>query len=266
MSTSPEMTEMRSFLSDFEKKLKDREFTLQVIDRDLLKYLALLFMTLGHWAFDIAKVIKIKQLISFSLAAQYFAPPVFFFFIAEGYHYTKSKAKYAQRLFIFAAVTQIPHALTDPDGFSLYSLLCKWSVLMTLFLGLLSLIVLHSSWKLPMRLLAVGGLMGASCLLQAEWAVGGIAIILLFDLLRERPLLRFAMYITLVFAIGCFMLHRLPGITDFKRFLFPLWNAGIVITFFYNGRKGRFPVFSKYFFYVWYPLHLLLHWTFGLIL
>ena len=98
--------------------------------------------------------------------------------------------------------------------------LTVWSVLMTLFPGLLSLIVLHSSWKLP--------------------------------------LLRFALYIPLVFAVGCFMLHRLPGITDFRRFLFPLWNAGIVITFFYNGRKGRFPVFSKYFFYVWYPLHLLL--------
>ena len=32
----------------------------------------------------------------------------------------------------------------------------------------------------------------------------------------------------------------------------------IVITFFYNGRKGHFPTFSKWVFYVFYPLHLII--------
>lgn len=33
--------------------------------------------------------------------------------------------------------------------------------------------------------------------------------------------------------------------------------AMLVITFFYNGKKGHFPKFSKWIFYVFYPAHLI---------
>ncbi|MBP5605169.1 MAG: hypothetical protein J6X60_06465, partial [Ruminiclostridium sp.] len=220
MKTESEKT--INIFSACDNKLLNRELAVQFINRDLLKYIALLFMTLGHWALDIYKIFPDKAFLQFSVAAEFFAPPVFFFFIAEGYHYTKSKAKYAVRLLIFAVITQIPHSLTNPGGFTLYSLFLQWSVLMTLFLGLLALIVLHCSWKLPLRLLTIAALMAVSWLLQAEWAISGIVLMLLFDLLREKPLLRFALYIPLVYIIITITVGYLPTPNIYLKFLLPM--------------------------------------------
>ena len=254
-----------SALSSFDRRLRNKEFALQVINRDLLKYIALVLMTLGHWALIIYHIVQSKPFLQFSIAAEYFAPPVFFFFIAEGFHYTGSKSRYAIRLLIFAVITQIPHSLTHPDGLTPYTLFLQWNVIMTLFLGLASLIVLHCKWKLPLRILTIAALMAVSRLLNAEWAVSGIMIMLLFDLLREKPLLRLAGYIVLMFGVICVTLGHFPEISDLLRYLLPVWAAGFVITFFYNGKKGHFPKFSKYFFYIWYPLHLLIQWAFRFV-
>lgn len=62
-----------------------------------------------------------------------------------------------------------------------------------------------------------------------------------------------------------FRVSGTPILHAFLKFLLPVWAAGIVITFFYNGKKGYFPLFFKYFFYAWYPLHLLLQWIFRLL-
>lgn len=255
-----------SFPSALERKLLDKKLALQFIDRDLLKYIALILMTIGHWSLDIYKyILPSRPLFRFIVAAEYFAPPVFFFFIAEGAHYTGSRSRYAARLLILAAVTQIPYALTYPGGLTLYDLFLHWNVIMTLFLGLCALIVIHSERRLPLRLLTVAALMAVSWLLDCEWKVSGIMIMLLFDLLRQRPLLRLMAYTVLMFAVDCVMVRSIPALADYLHFLLPVWSAGVVITFFYNGRKGRFPLFSKYFFYVWYPLHLLLQWLFQII-
>lgn len=254
-----------SALASFDRRLLNKEFALQVINRDLLKYIALVLMTLGHWALIIYHLLQSKPFMQFSIAAEYFAPPVFFFFIAEGHHYTRSKSKYAIRLLVFAVITQLPHSLTHPDGITLYTLFLQWNVIMTLFLGLVALIVLHCKWKLPLRILTIAALMAVSWLLNAEWAVSGIMIMLLFDLLREKPLLRLAGYIVLMFGVTCVTLGHFPGMSDLLRYLLPVWAAGIVITFFYNGKKGHFPRLSKYFFYIWYPLHLLLQWAFQFV-
>ena len=48
---------------------------------------------------------------------------------------------------------------------------------MTLFLGLLALIVIHCNWNLFLRLTAVAALMAVSHLINCDWAVSGIMII-----------------------------------------------------------------------------------------
>lgn len=45
-----------------------------------------------------------------------------------------------------------------------------------------------------------------------------------------------------------------------------LMAAYLCMTVFYNGKKGRYPNFAKWFFYVFYPLHYLLIWMIQLTL
>ncbi len=266
MKTESEKVIKKSYFSTFDRKLLNKEFFLQFINRDMLKYIALVLMTLGHWQLTIYAILQSKPLLQILGSMVFFAPTVFFFFISEGFHYTKSKSKYAIRLLIFAVITQIPHSLTYPGGLTLHNLFLEWSVLMTLFLGLVALIVLKCEWKLPLRLLTIAVLMGVSWLLNCEWAVSGIMIILLFYLLREKPLIRLASYVILMFGVATVSLGYLPDKFTFLCYLLPAWSAGIIITFFYNGKKGHFPLFSKYFFYIWYPLHLFLQWLFQIIM
>ena len=40
--------------------------------------------------------------------------------------------------------------------------------------------------------------------------------------------------------------------------LFDFTVAYLLMTVFYNGKKGRFPTFSKWFFYIFYPSHIML--------
>ena len=248
MHTDFDTAQTDSFLSQLSRKLNSRAFPLQILNRDALKFLALFLMTLGHWQICIRKVLQCR-------------PLFFFVFIAEGFRYTTSRKKYALRLLLCAIVTQIPHTLTVENS-TVKTLFLQWSVLMTLFLGLLALIVLHTDWKLPLRLLAIAALMGLSLLLKAEWAVGGIVLILFFDLLHEKPLLRLAGFLPLMYAEVCVMCRRIPSGKQLLSLLLSPVAAIVVITFFYNGKKGHFPGFSKYFFYIWYPLHLLLEFVF----
>ena len=39
--------------------------------------------------------------------------------------------------------------------------------------------------------------------------------------------------------------------------LFDFAAAYVIMTVFYNGKKGKHPVFSKWFFYIFYPAHVL---------
>lgn len=77
----------------------------------------------------------------FLMQAALFAPPVFFLFIAEGFRYTRSRKKYAMRLLLFAVITQVPFCLVNFGTIFTVDALLNWNIFLTLFLGLLALIV-----------------------------------------------------------------------------------------------------------------------------
>ena len=83
------------------------------------------------------------------------------------------------------------------------------------------------------------GLLPVTLLLRADYGMSGYCFIVFMYALRERELLRAV--------IGC-------------GFLSSRWKAGLAFIpiALYNGKRGfiRGPV-AKYFFYLFYPLHLL---------
>ena len=48
--------------------------------------------------------------------------------------------------------------------------------------------------------------------------------------------------------------------------IFLFYLMPIALLYFYDGKKGPGGRFSKWFFYIFYPLHLALLWLFGLVL
>ena len=235
---------------------------LKVINRDMLKYMAMFMMGVGHMIIYLGVKhfagILPGWVMKFFVYGEFFAPPVFFFFISEGFRYTRSRKKYAIRLLVISLITQIPFFFCHYPDEPLWKILTSWNVMASLLAALLVLMVWDSKWKLYLRIIVMVVITGLTVLIQAEWMAFGPIMAFIFYLLREKPVLRFVIF-EAVMLVWQFIMNGF-----YISFTLGAWGyflavsaAIIVITFFYNGKKGHFPTFSKWVFYVFYPAHLL---------
>ena len=164
--------------------------------------------------------------------------PIFCFSIVEGFQKTRDAHSYLKRLLLFALVSEIPFDLAfrgqifAPD---------YQNVFWTLAAGLGALICLEDrtpeQWK---RMLGAAACMILPFLFHTDYSVYGVLAIVVMYRLRERKLP------ACLAGCGVLMLQN-P---------FEIWAIfGFLLLFFYNGERGRG---NKYFFYGFYPLHLLL--------
>ena len=188
------------------------------------------------------------------------APPIFFFFIAESFRYTHSPEKYALRLLIFAAITQIPFCLTANGTLFTEDIIFYLNIFFTLFLGVVSLIICNSELKLPLKILLVFAADAVTVVFGAQWMIFGIPIILSFYCFKDRPTIRLICFIVcamLNLLISYMSFEPVLGLEYFVTDLFFLVLGYVIVTVFYNGERGKYPKFSKWFFYIFYPVHLI---------
>ncbi len=247
----------------------NKSLNLRIINRDMLKYIAILFMFIGHFLLYTIKELRLLgipgNIANILVQLEFMAPPIFMFFIAEGFRYTSSKKKYAIRLLVFAVITQIAYVLCHTMTFDVVKFFTEWNVIMSLLLGLVVLIIWEWEKPLPVRILLIAICCGVSYGLKMEWAITGQLIILVFHVYRDNPIVRFALYELIMLGYIVITLGGLNAILIQWKFLVVTLIAIILITFFYNGEKGKHPKFSKYFFYVFYPAHLMLIYIVRLI-
>ena len=169
--------------------------------------------------------------------------PIYCFLLVEGFQKTHDVKKYALRLGVFALVSEIPFNLAfrgkvfSPD---------YQNVFLTLLLALLamwgmSLVETHVGIKwlgllLQIPVAALG--MTAAQLLHTDYAARGVFCILVMYILRRRRWQQ-------VLAGGLSFYYVLYEPTALPAFLL-IWL--------YNGERG---IRMKYFFYWFYPVHLL---------
>lgn len=175
--------------------------------------------------------------------------PIMCYFIAEGYYHTRNVTRYAMRLGCFALISHFPFCFFEfgrwpvsDGGLKLY----PTSIIWTLFLGLISLIVWSNDRLSP----AVKGILISGLCAAALFGDGSFSVVLC--------ILGFGMY------RGDFKKQALAllvtlAIPNLLMTLEPYWlGAFLVIPLLrqYNGSLGG-GKHSKWFFYVFYPLHLL---------
>ena len=166
-----------------------------------------------------------------------FAFPLFAFMLIIGFEKTHDRKKYGIRLFILALISEIPFDLM------IYRTVYypeHNNVIITLFLGFLALCSLEYFKKNRIiSFLVVLGLFFASRYLNADFRTGGFLFILLLYGLRKEKILQ------------CIIP---PVLLPMKAMVF----LSLVLTAFYNGKRGFKTPFLKYFFYAFYPLHMLI--------
>ena len=225
-----------------------------------LKYIALFSMFLDHIGV-IGKAFLSKNVYFLLRAVGRLSFPLFCFILAEGFFHTKNRKKYQQRLFIFALLSEIPYDLAFHylPASTLNSVLHlqklsltdfsaafqEQNVLFTLFLGFTAMILNFDILIIFCCLSEV---------FQTDCGAAGILCIYFFYSIYKKRGSSTELPIKAGF-IGTLpaALPLLTYVSPFPVQIFAL--ADSLLLHCYNGEKGRG---SKYFFYLFYPLHLLI--------
>ena len=222
----------------------------------LLKYIAVICMVIDHaaWAF-VPTASVLGQLLH---TVGRLTAPIMCFFVAEGYYHTRSRKRYLLRMAVFAVISVIPYAFYSADGNwnAVFSRFYDLGMIYTLTLGLLSVIVWNSNADEPVKLLGVAVLLFLSTF--GDWPYAGVLWVLAFAVFREEPKKRdIAFCIVSVFMAAWISARYFPRM-GFGCLRLTLCQFGTLLALpllrLYNGERGNQP---KWFFYIFYPAHLL---------
>ena len=192
--------------------------------------------------------------------------PIMFFFLVEGYQYTRDKKKYAVRLAVFAAVSYLPFVWFVTGGPPNPETFLKLNVIYTLLIGLLAIMADQEMVSGGRKSLVLLVLILLS--MPGDWSVIGLLYILTFSRNRGNRKRQSKAYslITLLFCAlnASYPLYQIISgqAVDSYYVSVAVINLGmflpILLLQFYNGEKGRGGKWAQYGFYVFYPAHLIL--------
>ena len=170
--------------------------------------------------------------------------PIFCFLLVEGFVHTRSKLRYLRNLAVFALISE---PIFDMAVFGVWSESRGQNVYFTLFLGVLTLWGIQKAQgmgrKALGRLLSLGAAAAgcaAAWLLSTDYGGYGVLAIVAIYLLRGRPVAGGAAACTCLLPLS---------------FLQAAGYGALIPIHLYNGERG---LRMKYFFYLFYPVHLLL--------
>lgn len=101
------------------------------------------------------------------------AMPIYAFGISQGFHFTRNKKSYAQRLLILAAISQIPY-------FYLHDYNLIFNIIFTFSLGLLLLVVLEKEYSVFLKSYVLISILVVSEFLGFEYGSYAILLILIY--------------------------------------------------------------------------------------
>ena len=242
---------------------------------DVLKCIAMLTMTLNHIAHVF--ISEDTWAYMFLVSIGHFTAPLMCWLIVDGYHYTHSVKKYALRLFVFALLSQFPYMLAFSGS------LLTFRNLNMLFTLLLSLGITAAWYEIKdemLRNLIIFVLLAASSI--CDWNIIGPLLTILYlrfstdapfanasfdkrNSLKKACLVGFLVVFISITATqaetGSFSVF---GSVTAGAVLFGFTSAicaaaaGLSYIYLYNGRRAKKgATFFKWFFYLFYPVHLL---------
>lgn len=217
-----------------------------------------------------------------------FTGPVMIYFLIEGYFYTHDVRRYAKRLLLFALLSQLPFSLATGGFFGnmLFTLLICLGVLHVhdhvadgglrkLLYVLLFFVSLFTDWNflsVPLVMFLRPAFHPAAAIVDhyadqpqingADPMNGSVKATRFYvDSVEQRcGMLKCVTYFIVV---SCLTKGMLEGVTEALGIVLGF----VCIAYFYNGQQVKIHrKFHKYFFYIYYPAHLLVLWGLHAIL
>ena len=230
------------------------------LNRNQLKYIVIAAMLIDHiaWAF-VPTFSVLGQIMHFigRLTA-----PTMAFFVAEGYHYTRNFKKYAVRMAVFAVISWVPFVFFETGRLpimiyegGLMRFHPEQGVIYTLFLGLMA-IRLWDSEKFPKWLKIIGIIAVCAISVIGDWAFMAVLWCLCFHIFRDEPKKKWIAFCIIGVFGSASMFFAAPWYSQL--FQIGVFAAPLLIGLCYNGEPGKKSAFNKWFFYIFYPAHMVI--------
>ena len=213
----------------------------------IIKWIAIIAMTFDHIAYHL-----LPEGITYDIFRDIgrIAYPLFAFLIAEGFHHTHNVWRYLGRLVLAALVSEMIIGIVFlATGNTSYFL--NTNVFIPLIMGLISLILLwQKKWYFQILILPI---LVLAYSLPIQYGVYGVLMILVFGLFTNRWLqLALFVLMSLLFIewplLECLdWTARYPGMSQWFSLM------AFIPLIFYNGKPGKY---NKWFFYLYYPIHI----------
>ena len=250
--------------------MKQKNIFLEGLDSFTLHILAISFMILDHsW-----NVFFVNQNQIWMNLLGRFAFPIFAFMLVEGFYKTKNRSKYLKRIFIFAVISEIPfNLLLSTSIFGSPSIFFPYNNVLWTFGIALYMLVLFEKIKnkdnLPVTVKILGKIiisilaMFITRLIVSDYLEYGIMMVLVFYFFRSKKWWNFIAQVILLAWINIFLiwgynvtLNCFGNEINVSSQSFAIFS--LVFIWLYNGKQGIHNKITKYMFYSFYPLHLLL--------
>lgn len=232
---------------------------------DNLKFIAVILMTIDHIAFGLLHYFlsvrymdilpqtytKLNNIYEFGKGLGRIAFPIFCFFLVEGFIKSKNLTKYAIRLLLFAIISEVPFDLGLYQKFYYPD---HQNVMLTLLLGLLMMMTIQ---RINEKIVGLSTQVKYLCIICAVTVYGQVANILHTDYSYRGIIL-----IALIYMLrNDKTLQLLAGaaLTSLQKCA-PI--AFLLLLFYDDSQKPKY----KYFFYIFYPLHLAIIYLFSFLI
>jgi len=222
----------------------------------MIKIIAIIAMTIDHITWKLFPGYTTQPLPLILHLTGRLTAPIMMFFIVEGYHHTRNIKKYILRIFILALISHIPFMLFVGKSVIPFknTFFEQTSIIWGLLMGLIALSVCKSanqSFTLWLKGLLI--LLCVVLALPANWSFPTVIAILLMGICYGN--FRWQMF-WLIISIAIYSIYY----AYVSNVVYGLLQMGIVLAIpvlaCYKGGRGSWKA-MKWFFYVYYPLHLL---------
>lgn len=176
--------------------------------------------------------------------------PIFCFLIVEGYIHTSNRKKYAARLFTFALISEVPF---DYMSSGTWLSLEHQNVFWTLLLGVLMMAAIDAvghriigSEGVGLQIVVIAVFCMIATGIRCDYDYIGIMVIAIFFWFRNQRIWQcLAGYGCMIWSVQRWE-YRFALLVPF------------ILLWFYNGERGRKIRSLQWFFYWFYPLHMLI--------
>ena len=223
------------------------------LNSNQIKLIAIIAMTIDHvtWLFY-PGCQKIWWVMLLHVIGRLTAP-IMWFFIAEGFHYTRNVKKYILRLFAFAVISHFAYNFAGGIPFIPNGMFNMTSVMWSLAWAVV-LMVIFTTERLPQWLKIVFVIGICFITFPSDWStIAAMCPVYLYLHRNDFKKQALTMFVwTLMYAIVYFVfMDKMYGILQMCTLLsLPILKQ-------YNGERGTWKG-MKWFFYLYYPAHLFL--------